>query len=385
MEDRFGWKREENSRWEVVEGRLILDGMTDQGPANNPRDWPDRYFPPPKLSAQGRRQEKASGYVSAERLIKEVVPDLIANNHDRASFLAELAKEGIELVKAHRGAAYVVHMQDEQGRNCNEQVKTSVIRGWGAKALEGRYGPIGTEIGPTICARAMTPQGGNAEWPRYALAKSQYRERLNSMCQNVRAALPGLNAARESLSAARAVCVFPTFEEWNSGTRPPDIGAVLFANCGAQVLERGRADDPSPPRPEPDKTYIASGSGRKTIYTRRGTIGGPRIVDFGDKVVLVGRARDQEIRKALQLLSLRGAKVVSGSGFTLREIRRAQKIAKDLGVVVLSREEISRISNVRTETPETVTRGSNKPAEVVITKDYDRTSFQHPLSQSFER
>ncbi|MCF8883431.1 relaxase/mobilization nuclease domain-containing protein [Erythrobacter sp. SN021] len=385
MEHRFGWKREENSRWEVVEGRLVLDGTADHGPADNPREWPDRYFPPAGLSAQGRRQEKTSGYVSAERRIRDIVPGLIANNSDRASFLAELAKEGIELVKAHRGAAYVVHMEDERGRHRREQVKASVIRGWGAKALERRYGPIGAGDGPAIQSKKTRPKGGNPEWPRYTLAKSQYRERLNAMSQNVRAALPGVVSAREALSAARSACVFPTFEEWQSGARPPDIGAALFAHCGARVLERGSSGSRSHAVPVPDKIFIASGAGGKVIYTGRGTIGGPRIVDFGDKVVLTGRTRDEEIRKALQLLSIRGAHVVSGSGFSRREMARAQKIGNDLDIVVFPQREIFQIPAVHVETQEPPARGPAKDGKAVVTQHGVQTALEQQFNHDLNR
>lgn len=339
MEDRFGWKREKNSRWEVVEGRLILDGSTDHGPSDNPREWPDRYFPPAGLSAQGARQEKTSGYVSAERRIQAVVPDIITENSDRASFLAELAKEGIKLVKAHRGAAYIVHMRDERGRPYQEQVKASVIRGWGAKALGRRYGQIDAGEGPEIEAKASKPKDDNSEWPRYTLAKSQYRERLNAMCQSVRAALPGGVSARERLATARAACAFPSFEEWQSGVRPADIGAALFANCEALVLEGSSASHRHKPTPVPDEIFRATRVGTKVAYTQRLSGNASRIVDFGDKVVLIGRTTETEIHKALQLLAVRGAKVVSGTGFSKREIHRAQKIAKDFGIIVILREE----------------------------------------------
>ena len=370
MEDRFGWKREENSRWQVVDGRLILDGTADQGPADNPREWPDRYFPPAGLSAQGRRQEKTSGYVSAERRIRDVVPDIIARNSDRASFLAELAREGIKLVKAHRGAAYVVSLQDERGRKREEQVKASVIRGWGAKALEQRYGAI-TADGPEIQSRAATPKDGNSEWPRYAQAKSQYRERLNAMCQNVRAALPGGGSARDSLATARSACAFPSFEEWQSGMRPPDIGAALFANCGALVLEGSSASHRVKPMLVPDETFVATRTDTKVTYIRRRLKNTCRVVDFGDKVVLVGRTTDVEIHKALQLLAMRGAEVVSGSGFSKREILRAQKIAKDFGMTVIPRPEAP--SNLQL---------ANRPNVAEHIKDVEADEVARPKNQS---
>ena len=368
MEDRFGWKREENSRWEVVEGRLILDGMTDHGPADNPREWPDRYFPPADLSAQGRRIEKTTGNISAERRIKDIVPDLIANNSDRASFLAELAMEGIELVKAHRGAAYLVHMKDEQGRHRKEQVKASVIRGWGAKALERRYGPIGAGEGLAIQSKASIPKDGSSERPKYALAKAQYRERLNFLCRNVRAALPGVISARNNLAATRASCVFPSFEEWQSGAKPPDIGAALFANCEALVLDGSSSTHRTTPTPIPDEIFRATRTGTKVTYTRRHLANTCRVVDFGDKVVLIGRTTNAEIHKALQLLAIRGATVVSGTGFSKREIVRAQKVAKEFGIIVISRVEGPSNLHVTEEADKNKTIDLFKNNEVVTSK-----------------
>lgn len=381
MEDRFGWKREENSRWEVVEGRLILDGSTDHGPSDNPREWPDRYFPPAGLSAQGARKEKTSGYVSAERRIQVVVPDIIARNSDRASFLAELAREGIKLVKAHRGAAYVVSMKDERGRKLEEQVKASVIRGWGAKALEQRYGPISAEDSSEIQSKTATPKDDNSEWPRYAQAKSHYRERLNAMCQNVRAALPGGVSARESLAAARSACVFPSFEEWQAGVRPPDIGAALFANCGALVLEGSSASHRAKPTPVPDETFLASRTGTKVTYIQRRSGDTCRVVDFGDKVVLVGPTTDVEIHKALQLLAMRGAAVVSGAGFSKREILRAQKVAKGLGLIVVPQKEISQKPAARVETHEPSVREPATDSKVVGTIHWVQTALEQQFNQ----
>ena len=381
MEDRFGWKREKNSRWQVVDGRLILDGTADQGPANNPREWPDRYFPPGGLSAQGRRQEKTYGYVSAERRIRAVVPDIIARNSDRASFLAELAKEGITLVKAHRGAAYVVSMKDERGRKREEQVKASVIRGWGAKALVQRYGPISAKDGSEIQSKTATPKDDNPEWPRYAQAKSQYRERLNAMCQNVRAALSGGVSARESLAVARSACVFPSFEEWQAGVRPPDIGAALFANCGALVLEGSSASHRAQPMPLPDETFFATRTDTKVTYIRRRLGNSCRVVDFGDKVVLVGRTTDVEIHKALQLLAMRGAAVVSGAGFSKREILRAQKVAKSLGIIVVPQKEISQMPAARVETHEPSVREPATDSKVVGTIHRVQTALEQHFNQ----
>lgn len=377
MEDRFGWKREDNQRWQVVNDRLVLDGTEDVGAADNPREWPDRYFPPPPgISVQGKRAEEKSGYLSAERRVREVIPRIIAEYEDRTAFIAALAKEGIELRKAHRGAAYIVTMEDERGRFYKEQVKASVVRGWGAKALARRYGPIASGKGEPIQSKAAAPVGGDTERPRYAIARSQYRERLNAMCKNVRSALPGGASTQDSLAAARSACVFPSFEEWVAGARPPDIGAVLFGQCGACVLDSGRSVDRSRPEPMLGRDFLASRSGTKVSYIRRGTSNASRVVDFGDKVVLIGRTTDHDIRKALQLLSMRGALVVSGSGFTKRKLGRAKEIAKECGIVVIPHEEVSRIVDIRNQIVEAATPCPAKEPNAVVNKQVTPTWFR---------
>gem|GEM_PF-5552504 len=159
-----------------------------------------------------------------------------------------------------------------------------------------------------------------------------------------------------------------------AGARPPDIGAALFAQCGARVLESGTVDR-SRPEPMLGRDFLASRSGTKVSYIRRGTSNASRVVDFGDKVVLIGRTTDHDIRKALQLLSMRGALVVSGSGFTKRKLGRAQKIAKECGILVISHEEISRIVDVRNQIVEAATSSPAKEHNAVVDKQVTPTWF----------
>jgi hypothetical protein len=102
-------------------------------------------------------------------------------------------------------------------------------------------------------------------------------------------------------------------------------------------------------------------------------------------VVLVGRATDKEIRKALQLLSLRDAKVVSGSGFTSSEIGRAQEIAKELGILVIPHTEISRISDLHGEPQNSKIGGPKNVDEANKTKRRVGTAHEQWAHQDFER
>ncbi|MEP2726660.1 hypothetical protein [Roseibium sp.] len=359
MEDRFGWQREADARWQVVDGRLMLDGNTDVGPANDPRQWPDGYFHHPELSANGRKVERQSGYSSAERHVREVVPAIIERNHNQAAFLADLATEGIELARAHRGAAYIVHTVDAAGRDRKESVKASVVRGWGWKALQERFGSLQTDEATTVLPAKAQPNKGDPARPRYAMARSQYHERLNAMLRNVRAAVPSGPAAKAGLAAARTACVFPTFDQWAAGTSAPEIGEVLFAQMGARVLEGGKRSAPLREPPKSDGKYGVLKSRGRVNYYRRGANGSTRLVDFGDSVVLVGPISEDEIRKALTLLALRGVRVVSGSGFTSAELRTSHQVGKDLGMHVVRHATISAITAKLLETQ----RESSAPAK----------------------
>jgi|TARA_R100000093_G_C1905507_1_gene61179 hypothetical protein len=153
--------------------------------------------------------------------------------------------------------------------------------------------------------------------------------------------------------------------------RPPDIGAALFANCGALVLEGSSASHRVKPMLVPDETFVATRTDTKVTYIRRRLKNTCRVVDFGDKVVLVGRTTDVEIHKALQLLAMRGAEVVSGSGFSKREILRAQKIAKDFGMTVIPRPEAP--SNLQL---------ANRPNVAEHIKDVEADEVARPKNQS---
>ncbi|WP_145985283.1 relaxase/mobilization nuclease domain-containing protein [Altererythrobacter sp. B11] len=337
MEDRFGWQREADARWKVEGGRLILDGKTDVGPADDPRQWPDGYFHHPELSRQGRKAERHTGYVSAERRIRDVIPGILERTETQDAFVTALAEEGIELTRAHRGAAYLVKTRSEQGEIRTESVKASVVRGWGWKALERKYGPFPEGSEAKVSPRTAKPIGDDLNIPRYRLAKSQYQARLNVMMRNVRSALQGGRVERAALAAARASCVFPTFDEWAAGARPPEIGDVLFATVGARLLEAPKSISTNIRKLSADDEFAyVRAKGRET-YWRRGVAQAARVVDFGESIVLVGRLGDEEIRKAMTLLSIRGANVVAASGLTAGELRLSKKIAAELNMSVVRR------------------------------------------------
>ena len=88
-------------------------------------------------------------------------------------------------------------------------------------------------------------------------------------CAKTSVLLPGGGFARDSLATAPAACVFPSFAEWQSGMRPPNIGAALIANCGALVLEGSSASHRTKPKPIPDEAFRATRIGTKVTYTQR--------------------------------------------------------------------------------------------------------------------
>ncbi|MEP3143545.1 hypothetical protein [Qipengyuania citrea] len=157
------------------------------------------------------------------------------------------------------------------------------------------------------------------------------------MVRNVRSALQGGRVERAALAAARASCVFPTFDEWAAGARPPEIGDILFATVGARLLEAPRSSSTNIRKPSVDDDFAYVQAKGRDTYWRRGVAQAARVVDFGDSIVLVGRLGDEEIRKAMTLLSIRGANVVAASGLTAGELRLSKKIAAELKMSVVRR------------------------------------------------
>jgi hypothetical protein len=333
MEAQTGWSREEHARWQVRDGRVILDGQTDIDAADDPSSWPDRFYPTEELSSASRTKEAKTGVESGERLVRRVVPELIEKHDNLADLLEALDREGISLSKKGSGAVYRVTTEGLNGDAQEELVRCSVIRRWSYGKLRARYGELPEEFGKDVPPRSSRPIDGNPDRPRYAAIHAQYLERLNAITQSVRMALPRTPGLNEAIALGRATCVFPTMDAWRAGELPPDPGEVMFAHVGARIFEAPALTSPKQTKGQSDALFIAANSGRRTIYQRRASPLTPgRIVDFGDRVILVGPAGEAELKKTMALFAARGADLVSATGLDEAEWKAASRIAASYGV-----------------------------------------------------
>ncbi|MEL7686073.1 relaxase/mobilization nuclease domain-containing protein [Citromicrobium bathyomarinum] len=382
IEARTGWSREANARWQVREGRLLLDDQTDIGAANDPSSWPDKYFPPNDLSSGARNKEAKTGVESAERIVRRIVPGLIESNERLPDLLVALRKEGIELSTKGSGAVYRVTTTGDTGEDREEFVRCSVIRKWSYGKLREKYGDLPGEIGKDVRARVPRPINGDSDRPRYALAREQYRERLNSISRDIRMAFPRTAALNEAIISSRSACSFPSFDAWRQGGVPADPGEVFFANLGAKVFEAKGGSQSSQAKRQSDTHFVASRSGRRITYRRRDAILGPgQIVDFGGRVILVGPVGDTELNKTIALFAVRGDKVVSASGLIKAEMKAAKRIAASYGITLIDSNKINLIADGVLDVPENAggtlqvqpkPGGSAKPETSAMRRHHDR-------------
>ena len=227
--------------------------------------------------------------------------------------------------------------KDLNGDAQEELVRCSVIRRWSYGKLRARYGELPEEFGKDVSPRSPTPTDGNPDRPRYAAMHAQYLERLNAITQSVRMALPRTPGLNEAIALGRSTCNFPTLDAWRAGELPPDPGEVMFAHVGARIFEAPALTSPKQTKGQSDALFIVANSGRRTIYQRRASPLTPgRIVDFGDRVILVGPAGEAELKKTMALFAARGADVVSATGLEKAEWKAASRIAASYGVKLVT-------------------------------------------------
>ncbi|MBL45746.1 MAG: hypothetical protein CMN71_13785 [Sphingomonadaceae bacterium] len=337
LEEQTGWSREKKARWQVQNGRLVLDGETDIGSADDPSSWPDRYYPDKELSSASRTKEAKTGIESGERIVRRVVPGLIVRHEKLPDLLEALQREGISLSKKGSGAVYRVTTKGTNGEARAELVRCSVIRRWSYGKLREKYGELPEEFGSDDTPREPRPIDGSPDRPRYAAMRAEYLERLNAITRNVRMAMPRNADLNEAIASGRRACVFPTLEAWRNGELPFDPGEVMFAHVGARIFEAPDAKAPKHVSGQPDALFMAIRSGRRTIYQRReAPMAAARLVDFGNRVVLIGPAGENEVKKTMALFAERGDKVVSAAGLDKTEWRMAARIAASHGITLVA-------------------------------------------------
>lgn len=364
LEHKFGWSREAESRWQVLEGRLVRDGSVDLGPADDPSQWPDEYVPRGGTSPRGRRKESSTGIKCAESIVRDRVPQLIGRHENLSDFLAALQREGITLARKGSGAQYRVTFDNGNGTRSTEDVVASTLRAWPYQKLTDRYGALPENHREPRAPRPIESTDGDPRRLAYAQARARHYERQNFICRDVRSAVGNAAGLNRAIVEARAACVFPPFGEWVSGGSAPDIGAVLFERLGLFVVEaRGQSHWRDSVEVLLHTGHVGRKSGHRVLYKPRGRAGADiRITDFGDRVIVSGQATVGDYEKALMLFQVRGASTVSASGLSLQQFRQARDIARKRGIEL-----------VRAENPLAISRQPTG-AKLLIHGERDQTA-----------
>lgn len=334
MEDRFGWRREAEARWEVRDGRLIGDGGSiDLGPADDPSVWPDENFSRAKcVEAKSELGRNGSG-LSSEQLVRKVIPDLVERHHDLGSFLSDLRRYGIELAMTGSNAAYQVHYVDDEGRKASENVRPSVLRKWSTAKLQERFGPLPRAFSGKAKPRKATRH--QVDRIRFEAEKAEFQVRLKRVSSALRKSHG--KAVSEAMPSARSSCTFPSFEDWMAGARSGDPAEILAMATGSTIVHSPKIIQ-DPPRLDiiEDASFRGRMLGAKVVYTAKDrSEASTRITDCGDVIVITGRPTDAAIALSLRLLKLRGEEAVIAEGFSKRDLKRVHKIASEMGMAVV--------------------------------------------------
>lgn len=334
MEDRFGWTREDNARWEVQNGRLILDSLEDVGAADKFGQWPDRYFPETGLSARAKAIEAKSGIHSAERIVTTIVPKLIEKHADLPDLLKALRAEGITLYTSGSGARYSVSMRDQQGAEFEESCQASVIRNWSYGKLTKKYGPLPKLADAIEQPRSASSTGKDPQIAQYYQARRLHSVQINRICADVRGAARGMPGLAETLNSGRLACAFPAYSEWQSGATANDLCAYFAATLGIHIVEpKSHSHTESGALPTSDASWVTIECGRRKVHRKRDdAYGACKLVDFGDRIIFVGTIGKADLEKAIILLQERGATSLLAQGFSKAEFELASKIAASRGI-----------------------------------------------------
>lgn len=316
IEDAFPhWSREKGSLYEVRQGKLIRTrDNAEIGPADRPDLWRKRSKKgggdvdrdrtakaadiDQKLDQPSRQYEAETGLKSKKRIALEVAVPIAqrARTWDECHRL--LAAEGIAISRTRYGANFVID---------GVVVKASIDRSTSYAKLKARYG--GEEFTPSTYPLASVPP--RERWPddaerrNYFATKRDHDARLKAMVSRFRegnsARVTGKTGA-QALNAAITAAAFPSFEEWSSGSRPPDPAEII-----AGALEFGVIQAPKSPAEAP-REYAVEGFAAlklrgRVIYHRLGDPPGrPSFIDLGDRV-LVNAAKDRDAVRAALLVA----------------------------------------------------------------------------------
>lgn len=310
------WQREEGSIYEVREGKLVrMRDNVEIGPADKPFLWArlrnkakqdakvleasEPVDVTSRLDQRSRNYEQETGYKSRERVALEIAVPIALNSTSWDECHRRLASEGIRIEKTRYGANFVIG---------GKPVKASIDRSTSFAKLKARFG--GEEFTPSRYTvesappREMWPEGSKRR--DYFVSKRSHDARLKAIIalfRDGRRGRAGNAVAPGALEAAQAVAPFPSFEEWTSGSQPPDPAEVVAGALQLAVIETSAPRDATPePQPHPIAGFTQIKLRDRVIYSRPSDPPGrPSFIDLGDRIV-VNAAKDRNAVRAALLL-----------------------------------------------------------------------------------
>lgn len=309
------WQREEGSIYVVRAGKLVRTrDNVEIGPADKPQLWtrvrsksrkeakvqegPEPVDVTACLDQSSRDYEQETGLKSRERIALEIAVPIALESTSWDECHRRLAAEGIAIQRTRYGANFVIE---------GKPVKASIDRSTSYARLKERFG--GEEFKPSshtvknVAPRELWPEGSQRR--EYYQAKRSHNARMRAIIARFRGrhrGRAGVAVAPEALAAAQAAASFPSFDEWVSGSQPPEPADVIARTLGFGVIEATKPRD-VPPQQQAIADFKALKLRDRVIYYRPSDPPGrPSFIDHGDRIVIHAAKDRDAVRAALLLL-----------------------------------------------------------------------------------
>jgi hypothetical protein len=343
------WQREEGSIYEIRAGKLVRTrDNVEIGPADRPHLWARlrkeakqeaKVFEAdgsvgvtPRLDQRSRNYEQETGYQSRERVALEIAVPIALKSTSWDECHRRLALEGISIERTRYGANFVIG---------GKPVKASVDRSTSFAKLKARFSEEEFEpsryTAGSAAPRELWPEGSKRR--DYFMAKRSHDARLKGALARFRdghRARAGGAVASDVLTAAQASASFPSFDEWISGSQPPDPAEVITSALEFGVIEVTAPSDASQqPQPHSIGGFKPIKLRDRVIYRRASDPPGrPSFIDLGDRV-LVNAAKDRDAVRAALLLVVKKNPDAEIAVFGDRAFKKlALEIANEEGVAL---------------------------------------------------
>lgn len=341
------WQREAGSIYEVRASKLVRSrDNVEIGPADRPHFWArlrnkakqeakvleaaEPVDVTSRLDQRSRNYEQETGYKSRERVAHEIAVPIALKSTSWDECHRRLAVEGISIERTRYGANFVID---------GKPVKASVDRSTSFEKLKARYG--GEEFTSTSyivrsdAPRELWPEDSNRR--EYFVAKRSHDARLKAVIARFRDGHRDRASSavdKEAIAAAQAAASFPLFEDWTSGSQPPDPAEFIGVTLEFGVIETS-SPSTAAPQPQPIAGFTPIKLRDRVIYSRPSDPPGrPSFVDLGNRIV-VNAAKDREAVRAALLLVVKNNPGCDIAVFGDRAFKKlAMEIANAEGVVL---------------------------------------------------